>query len=147
MFYTKVETFKSREMNKMDIIKKINAFVGVDWSLDKINIDDELKIYLLDDRGYQVTITCYSFIGFSLVGNWDESIIEYIKVEPEGDLITISLQRIRQLHVNSPLSAEENMKIDSTWYQLNIKLIDGNVIKVACEDFDFDFIQHKAQDS
>jgi hypothetical protein len=122
----------------MNIINIINDFVGVDWSLDKIIIDDVITIYLSEERGHKVIISCYNFIGFSFVGHWDESIIEYIKVEPEGDLINNSLLKIKSLYGDSPLPAGENKRIDGIWYQLSIKLIDGNIIKVACENFTID---------
>ena len=113
-------------------IKKINGFIGTDWSLGKITIDDEnLCIELLGER-HQAIISCYNFIGFLLIGNWDEAVIECIWIESKGDLINNSIQEIKRLHGNQTLSNEH------IWHQLNIKLINGNIIKIACEGFKFE---------
>ena len=127
----------------MDAINKINKFAGVDWSLDKIFVSDEIAVCLLNEKGHRITISCHNFIGFSFVGYWAERTIEHIKVEPEGDLINDSLMKIKSIYGEHPLPAGENKKIDGIWNQLDLKLIDGNVIKVACEDFTFDIGVHK----
>lgn len=128
----------------MDVIDKINSFVGADWSFDDFNIDYErvsIKLsYASDSTNREdifATIYCNNFIGFSFVGHWDENIIEYIKVESEGDLIKNSLQEIKRLYGEPPIPLLGGgvKKVDSPWYQLNIKLIDGNVIKVVCDSF------------
>jgi hypothetical protein len=132
------------EVSLMDVIDKINSFVGADWSFDDFNIDYErvsIKLsYASDSTSREdifTTIYCNNFIGFSFVGHWDENIIEYIKVESEGDLIKNSLQEIKRLYGEPPIPLLGGgvKKVDSPWYQLNIKLIDGNVIKVVCDSF------------
>ena len=119
----------------MDNINEINAFIGRDWRLKRITIADAITILLSESRGYTATITCYNFIGFSFVGNWDECVIDFIEIEKGGDFVENSLCEVKRLNGESPLPAGESKKIDNAWYQLNIKLIDGNVIKIACDSF------------
>lgn len=128
----------------MDIINQINGFVGADWSLNNCSVDYEkitIKLSYISDSiskaDILATIYCNNFIGFSFVGHWDENIIECIKVETEGDLINSSLQKIKSLYGDPPIPLLGGgiKKIDSPWYQFNIKLIDGNTIKVVCDSF------------
>lgn len=138
----------------MNSIDKINNLVWADWSFDNfnsnyeritINLSYNTENYYNSDQPInnncftkQVTIYCNNFIGFSSIGSWDENIIENINIDSEGDLITSSLQEIERNYGKSEClvlgnRGEKNKKI---WYQLNIKLIDGNIIKVACESFE-----------
>lgn len=117
----------------MNEIDKINGFIGTDWSLDTISVEGvEIKILLMEERGFTATITCINYIGITYIGHWDESIIERIYVEACGELINASLQRIQALGNNA------TMNVGDTYYQLNIKMIDGNTVSVACTDFTFD---------
>jgi len=138
----------------MNAIDKINKFGWADWFLGPFCFDDDrLFIKLSYDTGTDynsngtlkkdgeryayATICCNHFIGFIFVGCWDESIIEDINVESEGDLIVDSVKKVKCLHGGAPFPDAEK-DIDGQWYQLNIKLIDGNVIKIACKDFEIE---------
>lgn len=117
------------------IIDKINRDCWHDWSLNKFEINyDRVIISLLDDIEATLTISCSDYIGFSFVGHWDESVIEEIKVETYGNLIDESLHVVKMLYSKNPLPGGGIKKIDDIWYQVNIKLIDGNIIKVACKN-------------
>lgn len=117
------------------IINKINRNDWHDWLLDKFEINyDRVMITLLNDIESTLTISCSDYIGFSFVGHWDESVIEEIKVQTYGNLIDESLHVVKMLYSKKPLSGGGIKKIDDIWYQVNIKLIDGNIIKVACKN-------------
>lgn len=117
------------------IIDKINRYGWHDWLLDKFEINyDRVTISLLDDNEAILTINCSDYIGFSVVGHWDETVIEEIKVEAYGNLIDESLHVVKMLYSKNPLPGGGKKKIDDIWYQVNIKLIDGNIIKVACKN-------------
>jgi len=122
-------------MNK--IIDKINNNSWADWSLNKFEIDyDRLLINISEEIEGNVTICCMNYIGFSFIGHWDESIIEDIIVDTSGSLIEESVKVIKKLHANNPLPGGGVKKIDDIWYQVNIKLIDGNIINIACKSID-----------
>lgn len=117
------------------IIDKINGNSWGDWSLDKFEINyDRVIISLLDDIEDTLIISCSDYIGFSFVGHWDESVIEEIKVDAYGNLINESLHVIKMLYSKNPPPGGGVKRIDDIWYQVNIKLIDGNIIKVACKN-------------
>ena len=129
----------------MNVIEKINCVNWADWSFDNINMDCEsvsIKLSYISDSIYRpdipATITCKNFIGLSFIGHWDENIIEDIRIEPAGDLITNALQQIKHFNGDPPIPSLGGgmKKMDSQYYQLNVQLIDGNVIKVACDSFE-----------
>jgi hypothetical protein len=119
-------------------IEILNGGGWADWSLCKLEIDYE-KVEVIvssDNEKNIVTILCKDYIGFTFVGHWDESIIEDIRIETSGNLIDDSLQTVKKLYGENPLPGGGVKKIEDVWYQLNIKLIDGNVIKVACKNIE-----------
>ena len=121
------------------IIDKINSFTGTDWILNKIFIDsDHIKIECSNEN-YITTLLCNNFIGISFVGNWEESVIEQISVDSHGDLIEESIKKIKFLYKDGKIPNTIIKNINDIWYQLNIKLIDGNVIQIACNEFDIIF--------
>lgn len=133
-------------LNIVSVIEKINRSGWADWSFSDFHIDYEnvsIKLTYFSDSierpDISATIICHNFIGFSFIGHWDENIIEDINIAPMGDLITNSLQEIKHLNGDPPIPSLGGgiKKVDNQYYQLNIKMIDGNVIKVACESFEF----------
>ncbi len=117
--------------------EKINNSCWADWSLDKLEFDyDRVLITVSKDTEIIVTICCKDFIGLSFIGHWDESVIEGITVETKGNLIDESLYTVKKLYGENPLPGGGVKKIDDNWNQLSIKLIDGNVIKVACKSIE-----------
>ena len=125
----------------MDAIKKINTYGWADWSINTFNIDYEkilIKISYYVEMEQHIIIHCNNFIGFSFVGHWDENIIEDISIEPKGELIDKSLKEIIRCNGKAPMLGGGIKKLDDKWYQLNIKMIDGVMIKVACESIEMD---------
>lgn len=116
------------------IVEKINNSSWADWSLNKLEVDyDRLLIRVSDYTEGIVTICCRDYIGFSFIGHWDESIIKDITVDTKGNLIDESLYTVKKLYGENPLLGGGVKKIDDNWYQVNIKLIDGNIVKIACK--------------
>jgi len=124
----------------MNSIDKINSIGWADWVIDNFEINYErISVRLCFYEEHVATIYCDNFIGFSFVGHWDESTIEYIKIEQKGEFIADSLQTVKRFYSGPPYILGGGIKkIDDTWYQLNIKLIDGNTIKIACRDFEIE---------
>lgn len=121
------------------IVNKINNSGWADWSLDHFEIDYErVKVTLSEDVEGTLTIYCKDYIGFSYIGHWDESIIEDISIEVGGSLVDKSIKSVKKLYGDNPLPGGGVKKIDDSWYQINIKLIDGNTIQVACKNIEVD---------
>lgn len=120
------------------IIRKVNQSSWVDWSIKNIIFGfDKISILIVDDGGDQlVNVSCEDFIGFEIVGYWDEGIIENINIETEGDLLTKSLNLIKRNYNNNPIPAGSK-HLEDIWMQINIRLIDGMYIRVVCNKIDF----------
>lgn len=124
-----------------NIIEKINSYSWADWSLNKMEIDyEKVVISIRSNRDSTVNIYCLNHIGFCFMGHWDESIIEGISVDNEGGLIDKSLEAIRNLYGDNPLPGGGVKKIYDNWYQVNIKLIDGLFIRIACKELEINGI-------
>ena len=128
--------YEKCEMMSNDIVEKINNYDWSDCSIYKLEIDYEtiiISISLSTDN--ILKLHCKDYIGYSFIGHWDESIIEKVIIDDSGTLINESLQEVKKRYGETPLLGGGTKKIDDNWYQLNIKLIDGNTLKVVCKDF------------
>lgn len=119
------------------IVEKINSCGWTDWSVDKLEMDfDKVLVRVSENIEGTVTICCKDYIGISYIGHWDESVIEDIRIETNGSLINESLENVKKLYGENPLLGGGVKEISDNWYQLNIKLIDGNIIKVVCKNIE-----------
>jgi len=125
------------EVNMEKAMSEINQSSWFECSLHDIEIDfDKITIVVSFNEKVNKEICCHDFIGFSYIGHWDESIIETIKVDTKGSLIDESLQVVKDLNGADPLPGGGDKRITDNWYQLNIKLIDGLIIRLACKSFE-----------
>lgn len=121
----------------VNVIEVLNGGGWADWKLKKLEINFEtIEIRISGGSENTIYIYCNDYIGFSLIGHWDESVIDDIKVDTKGSLIDESLYTVKKLYGKSPLPGGGVKKINDSWYQLDIKLIDGNILKVACKNID-----------
>ncbi|HAN20471.1 MAG TPA: hypothetical protein DCP51_02150 [Clostridiales bacterium] len=119
------------------LMEKINNCSWADWRLDKIEIDYEcIIISVSNESEVIVKFSCNNFIGLSIVGHWDESVIESISIEDNGCLIKDSIETIKRLNGDNPLKGGGIKDINDEWYQMNIKLIDGIILKFAFRDIE-----------
>ena len=119
------------------IINEINRYSWADWFLDRFDIDfEKIIVDISDYNDKPLRICCNDYIGFSFIGHWDESVIEEIIVESKGSLIDEALQTVKKLYGENPSPGGGVRKIHDTWYQMNMKLIDGNTIKIACKSIE-----------
>lgn len=134
----------SLEINKDNNIDKINNINWHDWTFDDFKIDyDIVLVRVTDDLDWSAIFYCKDFIGFSFIGHWDESTIESISVKANGTLIDESIHVIKKLYGDNPQPGGGTKKIDDSWYQINIKLIDGNIIKIVSKEIRVEFIKNK----
>ncbi len=128
-------------------MNEINQSSWFECSLHNIEIDfDKIVVVISFNEKISKEICCNDFIGFSYIGHWDESIIESIKADTKGNLIDESLQVVKNLNGEDPIPGGGDKRITDNWYQLNIKLIDGVIIRLACKSFEVKVSDH-SQDS
>ena len=123
-------------------IDEINNSCWADWSLNKLEIDYERIVIKVTQEEIKATVNlcCNDYIGFSFIGHWDESVIEEIIVESKGSLIDNSLQTVKKLYGENPSLGGGVKKIHDKWYQVNIRLIDGNTVKIACRSVEAELV-------
>ncbi|MFZ5640127.1 MAG: hypothetical protein ACOY4Q_05510 [Bacillota bacterium] len=120
-----------------NVITRINNSGWEDWVLKKIEMDfDKIKIFVAYDEKTQVVITCKDFIGFQVIGHWDESTIEEIKIDSQGHLIEESIQMVKNLYGENPIPGGGIKNIYDNWVQLNLQFTDGIYVKIACKEIE-----------
>ena len=141
----------------MNTICYINSLAWSDWLLDSISVNEdeeriEIKLVHYSDGmcvpDASATIFCDKFIGFALAGLHTAMNVDYLRINETGDLITESLQLIKNNYGELPSafpfpflwSCGEIKTLDSTWYQLDLKLIDGSIMKIACGGFNLELL-------
>lgn len=122
-------------------INKINSTNWRDWALEKIIFDDnteDLKIILSNEYEKNVIFRCKNYIGISYLGNWDEGIIENMWTENNGDILSESKKIIISNRPDGFAFKNDEIRFANEWFQLNIKLIDGVIIKIAFKEIEFE---------
>ncbi len=121
----------------VDIIKyhhKINNFNWGDLLLSELKLDGENIIITVLEKVNQIKrITCEEFIGIKCLGKWEESLIDSITVDKTGDVIVESVLKIKRDY-ELPCNTLTSKNIFYPWIQLNIKLVDGCFVKIACKN-------------
>lgn len=117
------------------VISKINYYNWKDWNLDNIKIDfEKITVKLSDDNDINIQLDVYHYIGLSYLGHWDETVIDDIKVSKTGELIKKSIDEVTKNYGKNPIKGGGIKNINDDWLQINIKLIDGVVIKFVCRE-------------
>jgi hypothetical protein len=122
-------------------INKINSTNWRDWALEKIIFDDnteDLKIILSNEYEKNVIFRCKNYIGISYLGHWDEGIIENMWTENNGDILSESKKIIISNRPDGFAFKNDEIRFANEWFQLNIKLIDGVIIKIAFKEIEFE---------
>jgi hypothetical protein len=120
------------------IIKKINESGWHDWYLEEIKIEysNVTIVVASPDERVLVHIICKFHIGFDYIGHWDESVIEDIKIETQGELVDKSLSVVKKNYGSLPNVIGNERDFQNDWLQVNVKLIDGVIIRVVCQGVD-----------
>jgi hypothetical protein len=104
--------------------------------MQAISIDyDEIRISLLESTNRRVAVACRGYVGYSMVGFWDEAIVERADFDPGDEFLGECLRRIGSRYpqgIPDTGSPERNRR---SWNVLRIVLSDGAVLKVAAAQF------------
>lgn len=122
---------------KVQAITYTNDNCWTDWALTKMEctFDEVVVTIQAVPHEYTISFRCVDHIGVKYIGHWDESIIEDITVEDRGELIEESLNIVRELYGSSPIYPGTR-RLDDPYVQMNIRLIDGNTISIACKSIE-----------
>jgi hypothetical protein len=113
------------------MISDINKILWADSVLKDIvfnneNIDVTIELY----DNSEVILVCTKFISIKYIGQWDEACIKDVYVKDNSDLIAESINAVI---VNNGLV---NLISESSWYELDIELIDNVKIQFVCNNID-----------
>jgi len=115
-----------------DALAAIRTVLWRDSGLEGLVVDDDtVTITLLESTGHLKKIRCRGYIGYQVVGFWDESIVDSARVSSEHAFIEENLKSIRERHpwpLNDSGSPERNT---GDYFVLEIRLDDGAVVLIA----------------
>jgi hypothetical protein len=102
-----------------------------DASLESVTLDyDSVVLTVAEDRGQTWRVACDGFIGQEIVGFWDETIIETVRLAEDGDLLR---RAFRQLESRAQLPSGSPARNLADAFQMDVVLIDGCVFSVVAK--------------
>jgi len=106
-----------------------------DSSLEGVQAEYEnFSIHIREETGARKTVHCIGYIGFQMIGFWDEMIIETARVLPVHSFITDCEQRVKFLPETGAKS-----RVASGNVLFEIILIDGCKLWVCAHRFHCDY--------
>jgi hypothetical protein len=107
-----------------------------DASIRSISIDyHSVAIHLRESTGRKRVLTCRGYIGYQLVGFWDEVVVERAELNESDPFLSDCLRRIDSVYHNDPPETGDPIRNRRSWNVLLIHLGDGSVLRVAGADF------------
>lgn len=118
--------------------KAIDAFNRILWAdaeIVGVNIDyGDLSLTIRESMGTQKKVICAGYVGYELVGFWDEVVIVRAELSPRGVFLDRCMSSIAQrLGTDLPPSGSEARNCDQVM-QLVVSLHDGCQLNVAMKD-------------
>ncbi len=116
-----------------------DTILWADASLESIRADyEEFAIRVREDTGGTKLLRCLGYIGFQMVGFWDEMIIETATLHSRHPFLTECERRLKQL---PPGGAKMRMATGNRL--LEITLIDGCRLWICANQFQSESIAVK----
>ena len=88
---------------------------------------------IIAEESVTYKLSFIEYIALEYIGHWDESIIESIQADLQGELIEKALSEVKKNYLDTEIPFCEKHIYD-TWIQVNIKISDGGEVKVVCKD-------------
>ncbi len=127
----------------MNSYNEINLQSWRDWVLEKVLFDDnteDINIVLSNEIEKNVLFRCKGYIGFSYLGHWDEGVIESILITNNGEILEQSKKIIANNRSDGFASSNDELRFNGEWLQMDIKLIDGAIVKIAFREIEKEVI-------
>jgi hypothetical protein len=108
-----------------------------DAELENISIDyDEIKISLLEFASRQVrVIRCHGYIGYQLLGFWDEVVVETLDVVDNHGFLLCCKENLSNRYPNGLPTTGQSYRNNRVWSVLVVGLSDGTELLVAANEF------------
>lgn len=114
----------------------LNKVYWPDAEIDLISIDfDELTIHLTESSQKKTTIRCQGYIGYTLLGFWDEIIIRKVELRDTDELLDACIHSLKQRYGDELPESGNSVRNRRSYHALEIELIDGAIMKIVAADF------------
>lgn len=123
--------------NSFDISAEINR--GVLWpdaELDKIEIDyEQVSINLTESSGASKCVICSGYIGYEMVGAWDEIVISKAEIFGEHDFLKRCTDNIAKRLGKKCADSGSIARNKRQSFLLQVEFTDGSKFRVAASVF------------
>lgn len=114
----------------------MTSILWTDAELDGIQIDfNELVIRLTEPSKRIRQVRCKGYIGYSLIGFWDEIVIQNVELLDTSDFQLSCLHRLTQRYGETYPDTGDPTRNRRTYRTLSIELIDGTVLDIVAAEF------------
>ncbi len=119
------------------IERSIHDVAWADSELEAVNVDyDNVVLDItLSGETKPVRLICAGYVGFSLVGFWDEIIIDAVRVFDEHDFLTSCKNEIARRYPSGAPDTGQPHRNVRNWSVLAVSFIDGATMFVAAIEF------------
>lgn len=113
--------------------ESLESVLWADSTVEEISIDyDAVNILVSESSGIRKTIICEGYIGYQVIGFWDELIVESGSVVFDHPFIVHCLESIHARYKNLLPPTGNITRNKCIWRALQIILIDGTEIVTVC---------------
>jgi hypothetical protein len=108
-----------------------------DATVEGVKLDyDEARIRVREDSGRTVEVVAGGYIGYEIVGFWDETIVESASLQTGSDFLSRCVAKVRERNGDPPRESGSPDRNSGSFQALEITLIDGAQIFCAAARFE-----------
>jgi hypothetical protein len=114
----------------------IHDVLWADAEIQSISIDyHSVTVALLEATGRTRAVRCRGYIGYQLVGFWDEIVVERAELSDADPFLDQCRQQLRSTFGKDLPPTGDEFRNQRSWSVLSIHLADGTRLLVAAADF------------
>lgn len=113
------------------------GIVWADAELESVTIDYDVVVLSLTETATGSTrcVRCEGYIGYQMLGFWDEVVVESATVAEEHDFLSRCLASIRGRYPGGLPSTGQPARNEQLWSLLTLRLSDGAELLIAANKF------------
>ena len=117
---------------------QLHNVLWTDAEIEAVSVDySAVRIVVLESTGRRLNVLCRGYIGYSVVGFWDEVVVERADCDSADPFLAECLRSLQSRHgAELPESGSPERDLRS-WSVLRVLLSDGVVLKVAAADWPY----------
>lgn len=117
-----------------------SSVLGIVWAdaeLESVTIDYDAVVLSLTETATGKTrcVRCEGYVGYQLLGFWDEVVVESAALVENHDFLSECLSKIQKRYPGGPPNTGQPARNEGRWALLTVRLSDGAELLVAANRF------------